>query len=186
MVRSCLVRVEWQAGDSSWREFPQYFFLMFLRPLVGDTITAGIPTGVPKKQVSTQASHHDKHQGPLTEDKTKGVLITSWVREWCQMGEESRCHVFRNLCAIIVRVLEERWNLLSRRIFFRLVWRSPLPPLDKCNLNLINSLSIQKQNSFSSICILRIKHHLKVSTLLRVAFAFLNLSWLWKHFSSTS
>lgn len=76
MVRPCLMRVDVQAGDGSGRRLHQYLFGMLLRPLVGDMITAGIPIGVPKKQVSTQASHHDKHQGPLTEDKTIGVLIS--------------------------------------------------------------------------------------------------------------
>lgn len=43
----------------------QYLVLMLMRPFIGVMITAGIPTGVAEKKVSTGTSHYDKHQIPL-------------------------------------------------------------------------------------------------------------------------
>lgn len=50
IVRSCLMRIERQLGDSLQRKRYQYLFLMLLRPLAGDMATAGIPLGVAERR----------------------------------------------------------------------------------------------------------------------------------------
>lgn len=72
------MRLERQAGDSSQKELHQYLFLMFLRPLVDDTITAGISIGVAERCLLRPVIMTDtKCLSQRRKQRHRGVLSTS-------------------------------------------------------------------------------------------------------------
>lgn len=123
------MRLERQAGGSLQRERHQYLFLMFLRPLVGDMITAGIPVGVAERRCLHRPviMTNTKCLSRRTKQKALGCSLYKLIQGSVKMGEESRCHLFLDLHAVIVRALGGRWNLFNRWILFlfsKLVWIS--------------------------------------------------------------
>lgn len=123
------MRLERQAGDSSQRELHQYLFLMLLRPLVGDMITAGIPAGVAERRCLHRPviMTNTKCLSRRTKQKALGCSLYELIQGSVKMGEESRCHLLPDLHAVIVRALEGRWDLFNRWILFlfsKLAWIS--------------------------------------------------------------
>lgn len=121
------MRPERQAGDSSQRELHQYLFLMLLRHLVGDTVTAGIPAGVAERRCLHRPviMTNTKCLSRRTKQKAVGCSLYKLIQGSVKMGEESRCHLSLDLHAVIVRALGGRRDLLNRWIpflFSKLVW----------------------------------------------------------------
>lgn len=76
IVRSCLMRIERQLGDSLQRKLP--IFVSDAPEALGRWHgNSWNHSRCGWKEVSPQTSHYDKHQVPLTTEKTKGIRVFS-------------------------------------------------------------------------------------------------------------